>query len=102
MASAGTVPNIDSWGTKPALNFLYGDWDILCVGPVKAPQFSTCSGFGNTMAIIIEQDSIILGLLAQCLTKTTKIFEGGIQDGFVSNLEGKSFELVLKIRSYGF
>ena len=74
----------------------------MCVGPVKAPQFSACSGFGNTMAIIVEENGIILGLFAQFLTKTVKIFEGQVQDAFVSNLEGKSFELVLKIRSYGF
>lgn len=101
MACSGTVPDIHTGRAHPTLNFLKGDRDVLGIVPIETPEFTASGGLWNTMAIVIDNDSILLGSLSCELQILSKIIKGRIHDTLVVNFDAKALELVGDIGANG-
>ena len=78
VTSGRTVPYVHAWGSEPILNFGDGDGDILRVILVEAPKFAAGGRFWNAMSVIMKEDSVVLGLLAEGHAKPAQIIVGRI------------------------
>ena len=97
VASSRTVPDIYAWGSKPVLNFSYGDGNILGVIFIETPKFAAGGRFWNAMAIVVKEHGVVLGLLAKGHTEPAQVIVGGIQDGFIRYLGTETLELMLEV-----
>ena len=53
------------------------------------------------MTIVIEENGVILGLLAEGLTETTQVFERRVKNRLVGDLETEAFKLALEVGTDG-
>jgi len=97
VASSRTVPNVHARGSKPVLNFGYGDGDILCVIFVETPKFTAGGRFWNAVPVVMKEHSVVLGLLAKGHTKPAQIIVGRIEDWLIRDLGTEALELMLEV-----
>lgn len=98
-SSTGTVPNIKRWNTHPRLHLIERERYILSKLLIEHPNLTVNSRLRNTVAVIMKQNSIVLGVSPQRRAQLLHVVGGRIERLLVSSARLPPFILLLQLGS---
>ncbi len=96
VARLGAVPHEDGGRLKPLLEVVQRHGDVLGVVLVEDPNLARGGRFGDAVAVVVEQDSLILGVATEGDAELLGLLDGRVEVLLVAGPEGKG--LVLRLQ----
>lgn len=66
------IENVKRGAREDLMQIKQVEWDVLRIALIKDPYFAICGGHWDTMAIIVKQNTLLLGSAAQRGASATK------------------------------